>query len=444
LNPSRLRLLFVSSCAVLALVLAACGGSGSSPDTQTATSPTAVTSTTETAPSPTAVTTTLPKEPDGDRIFNDVKHLSDTIGPRPAGTEFEVAAAEFIAQRFRSLGYEVALQEFSVGTQINRTSSLDVVQPSSEAIATLPFDSSATGEVQGSLVEAGIGRPEEFPAEARGAIVLIERGTLMFSEKVANAERAGAIGAVIYNNEGGILRGGLSGGGSSIPVVSISQEAGAALSGRISAGAVNVSLSVGQLGSDISHNVIARPNGKECETVTGGHYDSVPQAPGASDNATGTAAVLEIAAVLAGKGEMGSHCFVLFGAEELGLIGSRFYVQSLSEEARGRLKAMLNFDMVGVGTEGWRLIGTPQLVQRMNDIVNQLQIEGARPSELSQGLGSDHASFQAAGIPSIMFHRWEDNLLHTPEDVSGRVSPQYLEEAARMGVALLESLSTGS
>jgi hypothetical protein len=43
-----------------------------------------------------------------------------------------------------------------------------------------------------------------------------------------------------------------------------------------------------------------------------------------------------------------------------------------------------------------------------------------------------------------MFHRWEDSLLHTPEDVTDRVDPQYLEEAAHMGIALLEALGAGS
>ena len=40
-----------------------------------------------------------------------------------------------------------------------------------------------------------------------------------------------------------------------------------------------------------------------------------------------------------------------------------------------------------------------------------------------------------------MFHRLEDNLLHTPQDVAGRVDPELLEQAARMGIALLGSLS---
>ncbi|HWC29948.1 MAG TPA: M28 family peptidase, partial [Dehalococcoidia bacterium] len=186
----------------------------------------------------------------------------------------------------------------------------------------------------------------------------------------------------------------------------------------------------------------AEPPDRDCQTVSGGHYDSVPQAPGASDNASGTATVMEIAALLARKGQMASHCFVLFGSEEIGLLGSRAYVESLDNAARGRLKAMLNFDMVGVGDETWLLIGTQSLQQRASSIASSLGISVAR-GNLPVSTSSDHASFLAFDIPSLMFHRTNDPLLHTPEDVTGRVKPQLLEDAARMGIALLESLNTG-
>src|SRR5690606_33086586 len=158
-------------------------------------------------------------------------------------------------------------------------------------------------------------------------------------------------------------------------------------------GPANASLSVGSISDATSINVIAEPPGAECETVTGGHYDSVQQAPGASDNASGTATVLEIASVLAHAGRMGSDCFVLFGAEELGLIGSAHYVSQLSDEEKSRLKAMLNFDMVGVGDEAWWLIGDGPLQERMQEIARDLGIENVTPSTLIRGLGSDHASF---------------------------------------------------
>jgi aminopeptidase YwaD len=427
--------------ALFAALLIACGGS--SPAPPAATTPGASPAATERGQVSPSRNVQQSIEPNGNRIMADVRLLADDIGPRPAGTESEKQAADLIAERLRGLGYSVSLQEFSIGRQTGRSSSLDVLQPSSRQITTLPFGNSATDDVEGRLVAAGIGRPQEFPSEVRGAIALIQRGELTFAEKVANAASAGAIGAVIYNNEpGSAILGGLN-EESRIPAVSISREDGEALLQQASAGGVRVEMSVGALSGETSYNVIATPPGRDCETVSGGHYDSVPQAPGASDNATGTAAVLEIAAVLASRDDMDNHCFVLFGAEELGLIGSRHYVSTLDAAARNRIKAMLNFDMVGVGDESWLLIGTPELQERMASLARQIGIE-TEAGRLGANMGSDHASFTAAGIPALMFHRNNDPLLHTPQDVSDRVNPRYLEEAARMGLALLQSLSGGS
>jgi len=139
------------------------------------------------------------------------------------------------------------------------------------------------------------------------------------------------------------------------------------------------------------------------------------------------------------RGGAGNNCFVLFGAEELGLLGSRYFVSALGQEEKDRIKAMLNFDMVGVGDDTWWLIGTPDLQQRMAPLAANLGIDAE--SSTLRGTASDHASFLDAGIPALMFHRWQDPLLHTPQDVSDRVRPELLEQAARMGLALLEVLS---
>jgi aminopeptidase YwaD len=380
-------------------------------------------------------------EPNGERILADVRYLSETIGPRPTGTPFEKQAADFIANRLRDLGYEVRLQEFSAGSESARASALSVHSPFSDTVPTLPFARSATATVRAPLVAAANGKSGQFPSEARGAIVLIGRdGVTPFNTMVSNAQAAGARGAVIFNNEDGIFLGNLA-DDASIPAVSISAAEGQSLLSDLSKGPLEVEISVGAISAALSYNVIAVPPGRDCETVSGGHYDSVPQAPGASDNATGTATVLELASVLAKNGQMGSNCFVLFGAEEIGLVGSRAYVASLDAAARQRLKAMLNFDMVGVGDDTWLLIGTGDLQRRASAQAQAMKIDVTQ-GQLPISTSSDHASFIEAGIPSLMFHRLEDNLLHTPQDiVAGRVDPELLEQAARMGLALLGSLS---
>jgi aminopeptidase YwaD len=429
LRPSGIRLHLAEVLALVVLV-AACGGSSDAPAVTQA--PAEQSGSGAAQPGGNA--------PDGARIFEDVKFLTDELGPRSSGTDREKRAAEWVADRLRELGYDVSLQEFSVGTQAGREARLVTTTASPVTVPSLPLGNSAAATVQGRLVFAGIGRTGDFPPETRGSVALIKRGEITFEEKVKNAAAAGATGAVIYNSEAGTFLGTLQ--SASIPAVTIPLEDGERLTGAATGGEFRVELEVGAVSASTSQNVVAKPPGKECETVTGGHYDSVPQAPGASDNASGTAAVLEIASVIAGRNQMSSNCFVLFGAEELGLIGSRHYVSTLDNAAKERLKAMLNLDMVGVGDEAWWLIGSEDMVKRMGDLADGLNIE-TTSSELIRGLSSDHASFISAGVPSIMFHRWEDNLLHTPQDVTSRVNPTYLEEAARMGVALLESLNSG-
>ena len=190
-----------------------------------------------------------------------------------------------------------------------------------------------------------------------------------------------------------------------------------------------------------SRNVIGRPVSGRCETISGGHFDSVPQAPGASDNASGTATVLELARTVAARELPGDHCFVLFGAEELGLVGSQRFVQSLDEAERQELRAMLNFDMTGVG-ESWLIIGSPELVAPAVEGATEAGIEAGR-SDQPAGLGSDHMSFIDAGLPAVWFFRITDNLLHTPQDTADRVQPDQMEEAVTMALLLLEELEEG-
>jgi aminopeptidase YwaD len=437
LRPIKRNSLFLFLLAFI-LFAAACGGATTSPE--------ATATYTAVAPEPTVTPSPVPQanpiEPDGERIMAHVRHLADVIGPRPAGTSEERAAADYLAEHLRSYGYEVELQSFPVVTESSRSTRLSVISPNPRSLPSVALARSGSGNPGGLLVPSGIGRPAEFPANVRGNIALVERGELVFQDKVRNAEQAGAVAVIIFNNEPGGFFGTLS-SDAAIPAISISQEDGRALLTEASGRAVQVEVAVEPAGSLTSHNVVARPpGGGGCETISGGHYDSVPGAPGASDNASGTAAVLEIAMVIARNGGMGNHCFVLFGAEELGLFGSRAFVAALSSAERQRIKAMFNYDMVGVG-ESWLLIGDPALQDRAATLAARLGIETTR-GQLGNNSSSDHASFISAGIPAFMLHRITDRLLHTPQDVSSRVRPELLEEAARLGVALLESIANES
>ncbi|SEA12332.1 S8 family serine peptidase [Microbulbifer marinus] len=128
------------------------------------------------------------------------------------------------------------------GPGVNVLSSVPVGSAvvSSVSVAGSPVDSagmedSAMGSATGSLVDCGIG--DYACTEAAGEICLISRGSISFADKVLNCEAGGGVGAIIYNNEPGMLYGTLGGVATSIPSVGISDTDGAALMNQLGASA---------------------------------------------------------------------------------------------------------------------------------------------------------------------------------------------------------------
>ena len=119
-----------------------------------------------------------------------------------------------------------------------------------------------------------------FPSEGiEGRIALIERGEITFDAKVMEVFKAGAIGAIVYNNEPGPFVGALD--EESIPAVAISQEDGGTLKTLVEDGPVTATINL--VYTEESRNVIADKPGTADDgrvVVLGGHYDTVPSVPG--------------------------------------------------------------------------------------------------------------------------------------------------------------------
>ena len=379
---------------------------------------------------------------DGQRAYDHVKRLAVDIGPRVAGTPGEVAARDYLRSTLEAYGYDVTVQDFGFDASAYLPARVDVdpmADPSAvTVIAAIALRGSGGGAASGRLVFAGIGRPEEFPAGGLGGgIALIERGDLTFVQKVANAIAAGASGVVIYNNEAerGVFD---LGDAVAIPVVSIDQDAGRQLASAAQPFEAKISVSPPE---GTAYNVIATPKGvRGCDTISGGHYDSVAVTGGADDNASGSAAVLELARVVAAKKLSAHHCFALFGAEEFGLFGSKAYVERLSADELQELRGMVNLDVVGTAAE-LALIGSADLVDVARLQAEKLGVKAVAAS-LPPNTGSDHLSFQNAGVPVLMLYR-DDNLIHTPEDTIQRILPASLEETVAVALATLLALAPG-
>jgi aminopeptidase YwaD len=426
--------------ALLLAVAQACND-GDGPEATESPTPTASSS-----PSPSPIPDPTPTETvndqfDADRAFAIVEMLAGEIGIRFAGSAGEAEAAEFIRGELASYGYDATIQEFGFERALQYDTSLSIESPA-RSFAASALGGSPSGAVEAELVRAGIGRPNEFPAGTAGKIALMERGTLFFSEKVQNAAAAGAVAAVIYNDEPGPFLGSLD-EDASIPVVSLPQQEGQELADLMAKGPM-----VAQLAVDVataqgrSRNVIATPPDGKCTLIAGGHLDSVAAGPGANDNASGTAVVIEMARALAADGDFEDVCFVLFGAEEIGLIGSRHYVESLTDLERLTTRAMLNFDMLGVGNE-LPIGGSGSVLEVVADEAQALGIN-VRISGLPAGVGSDHASFIAADIPAVIINCFCDANYHTSQDLPVFVQPQRLGDAGELGLATIASLLASS
>jgi aminopeptidase YwaD len=184
--------------------------------------------------------------------------------------------------------------------------------------------------------------------------------------------------------------------------------------------------------------VATRAGTQPCAIVVGGHYDSVPAGPGANDNASGTATVIELARVMATRPHPCTLHFIAFGAEEIGLRGSQQFVQALPETDRRAMRAMLNLDMVGVGTE-WHIAGDDALVAHARAVAEALGVEARFAS--AAGASSDHESFARADIPVLFVHRTPDPNYHSPRDLAEYVEPAALGVAGQLTLGVLERLA---
>ncbi|MCX5012383.1 M28 family metallopeptidase [Streptomyces sp. NBC_00555] len=150
------------------------------------------------------------------------------------------------------------------------------------------------------------------------------------------------------------------------------------------------------------YNLIADWPGGDPNSVlmSGSHLDSVTAGAGINDNGSGSAAVLETALAVSRAGlQPTKHLrFGWWGAEELGLIGSKYYVNNLPAAEKAKISGYLNFDMIGSPNPGYFVYDDdPTIEQTFKNYYAGLGI----PTEIeTEGDGrSDHAPFKSAGIP---------------------------------------------
>ena len=366
--------------------------------------------------------------------------FTEDYSPRESGSDGERAAAEFIGAYLEDRSYHIEFQPVEVDYIAWSEDFVSLIGDDRPDLRAVPMAMTGLGEVSAPLVSVGRALEEDIPDDGlEGYIALIERGEITFEEKVGRVADAGAVGAIIYNNERGNFRGALQSEGH-IPAVSLSRQQGEEVLRLIGdEPGLEARIKIEKTLLD-SQNVIAELDNQatECGTVIlGGHYDSVADTQAAGDNGTGVVSLLVMADELAkahfdgGKPLPYAVRLVFFGVEEIGLFGSKHYVDELSEEERNEIIAMLNFDAMGKGNAS--VTGSEEIVDRAIEYAAGNGIDLNRSNE-SAGLGSDHASFMAVDIPSLFFFGDDFSIINSPEDVLEEVEPSVM--GAHMAVAL--------
>lgn len=348
----------------------------------------------------------------------------DNDGNRASGTPGYAASVAYVADALRSKGFEVQLPEFELRLPFADAPTVTVggaefaAKPLEYTIGTPP--EGVSGPLLGARVEdtPGCTATDYDGLPVTGAVVLVDRGQCPFAAKQAAAAERGALALIVANNIDGEQSSATLGRDTPvrIPVISVSKADGARM--RAHPGETTIKLNAG-VRTMKTRNIIAQTKtGSTADVVmVGGHLDSVPAGPGINDNGSGVAAVLETALQLGSSPDVPNAVrFAFWGAEEVGLLGSANYVQSLDVGALKDIALYLNVDMIASPNPGYFTYDGDQSAPLNPEespprvpegsagiertLAGYLKSAGKTPQDTSFDGRSDYDGFTRAGIPT--------------------------------------------
>jgi Zn-dependent M28 family amino/carboxypeptidase len=390
---------------------------------------------------------------------------------RNSGEPGYKASVDYVAALMTNAGYDVTIQTYTFPYfAYTALPTFREVSPTTHGFTILSDwnPGKSTGSTTAALQPAGgiIIPPtptsssssgctaSDFTGLVKGRVALVQRGACNFGVKVQNAQAAGASGVIIFN-EGNPGRTAVLGGGGlvdangnpilpTIPVAFTSFANGSDLLNQYNQ-AVTAGTALPQVNIDIKS--VANPNAKDYNliadsrsgdpnhvVVVDAHLDAIYGA-GILDNASGSATILDIAQMMRKVKPHNKLRFIWFGGEELGLLGSQFYVNNLSPTDLSKIGYDLDADVtstpnyvVGVldpaGVDFFsRTVQTtfPTQVYQPSTVARDQGIDYfdsiGLHNELFAPNGTDAFSFNQAGIPASGVLTGQD-CCKLPQDVA--------------------------
>ncbi|PMN89688.1 M28 family metallopeptidase [Enterovibrio norvegicus] len=286
---------------------------------------------------------------------------------RAAGSDGYSNSVDYITETLQRHGYEVTYQAFDFraweeqsGTSLSVNGQAlvharDATDDIPADFATMSYSGSSDGAISADIAFVTPDFDFESPdyddtdgceasdfdgVDVSGKVAVIQRGGCTFNAKVVNAENAGAVGAIVFNqgNDEGrkaVVNGTLgSDSEASIPAFGARYDLGKAWFDALEANTIAAALNVSVEDEVVeTRNVLAETEGGDPDQIimVGAHLDSVPEGPGINDNGSGTAGILEYAIRLKKKlkklhvDQKNKVRFAWWAAEEAGLVGSDYY-----------------------------------------------------------------------------------------------------------------------
>lgn len=438
------------------------------------------------APVPASSYTSLARGFDEELALDHIAVLaSDELGGRQPGSPGGEAAGDYIADRFAAYGLQPAgegetyFQTFTVPYgAITAPPVLDVIPPAGETLTgtyeyrtdyrALTGGYVGAGETEGQVVWlSNCGREAYTGQDVVGKIVLCNNTGNPDVYRQAIAHRVG--GLLLLDREAETFRRGgyrqTAWVPETLPAYLISEEVGADLlvgtdytlddltlhfTATPLAVSVRMAVEVEEQEEAEARNVLgllpgSDPAHEDEIVVIGAHYDHLGLEPdgevmnGANDNASGTAAILEIARLYQAHDfrPARSILFAAWDGEEQGLLGSRYYVEHPLLPITQTV-ALLNLDMVGAG-EVLQIDGEPGVAGQMALSADVYNVT----TTISHVGRSDHVSFYEAGVDGAMFIYWPDPVYHSPADEVSNVEPGKLRAAGVLSAHTLAALADG-
>ncbi|THC97987.1 hypothetical protein EYZ11_002557 [Aspergillus tanneri] len=249
----------------------------------------------------------------------------------------------------------------------------------------------------------------DYP-DLAGAVALISRGSCPFGTKSALAGQAGAVAAVVYNNEKGDLSGTLgTPSPDHVATFGISDSDAAPFIQQLKEGKKLDSIAyVDAVVDTISTtNIIAQTRDGDPENcvMLGGHSDSVAEGPGINDDGSGSLTLLEVATHLSRYNVNNCVRFAWWAAEEEGLLGSDYYVSVLDQAENLKIRLFMDYDMLGSPNFAYQVYNATNAVnpvgsEELRDLYTDFyRSHGVNFTYIPFDGRSDYDAFIRNGIP---------------------------------------------